>query len=704
MIVQKDLGDGVALLALASPGPVNTLSAAVNQELAERLEALLADETVKGVVIGSEKNDFAAGADITELVKVKTPAEGAALVGPMLATMRRMETGGKPIVAALTGTALGGGLELALACHRRIAADNPKAIFGLPEITLGLMPGAGGTQRLPRLIGVAAAAPLILEGKRLSAAEALKAGVIDEVVPAAELVDRAKAWVLSGPEPTQPWDRKGYELPGFGVQSAQGRGFFLMAWARLRKRAGAADPAAEAILMALHHGLERKFDAGIAIETRWFAKLAASPEAKAKIRTGFFGVNDARAMKMRPKDAPPTKLDRIAVVGGGLMGRGIAHVSAAAGIEVVLLDVSQEQADKGKAEIGKAAAREHERGRTPTTAEEILARITATATYADLAGVDAVVEAVFERTDVKKGVLEQVSAVVGADTLIASNTSSLPITGLADFVSNPERVIGMHFFSPVERMPLVEVVRGAKTSDAALAKALDLLKRIRKTPIVVGDGLGFYTSRVVTTYSTEAFNLLAEGVTPPVIDAAATGAGFGIGVMSLTELSTFPLLKDIFTSMLGDGNRISDKGSRALETVTKLLELGRKGKATGDGVYSYNPDGSRQVWPDLASHFPPQGEVDVVEARRRLLAVQSLEAVRTLEDGVLSRPIDGDVGAVIGWGYPAGLGGPFAYIDRLGAAAFVAECDALAQRYGGRFEAPAMLRDMAAKGETFYEN
>jgi 3-hydroxyacyl-CoA dehydrogenase/enoyl-CoA hydratase/3-hydroxybutyryl-CoA epimerase len=703
MIVQKDLGDGVVLLALNSAGPVNTLSAETNRDLAERFEALLADDAVKGVVLGSEKSDFAAGADITELRKVTTPAEGAALVKPMLAAMRRLETGGKPVVAALTGTALGGGLELALACHRRIAAENPKAVFGLPEITLGLMPGAGGTQRLPRLIGLAAAAPLILEGKRLSTADALKAGIVDEVVPADQLLDRAKAWILSGPEPTQPWDRKGYELPGFGPQSAQGRGFFLMAWARLRRRPGGSDPASEAILMALHHGLERKIDAGLAIETRWFAKLAASPEAKAKIRTGFFGINDARAMKMRPADAPPTKLDRIAVVGGGLMGRGIAHVAAAAGLQVVLLDVSQEQAEKGKAEIGKAAAREHERGRTATPAEAILARITATAAYADVAGVDAVVEAVFERTDVKKGVLEQVSAVVGPDTLVASNTSSLPITGLAGFVSNPERVIGMHFFSPVERMPLVEVVRGKETSDAALAKALDLLKRIRKTPIVVGDGLGFYTSRVVTTYSTEAFNLLAEGVSPPVIDAAATGAGFGIGVMSLTELSTFPLLKDIFTSMLGDGNRISDKGSRALETVTKLLDLGRKGKANGDGVYSYNPDGTRQVWPELKDHFPPSDAVDVTLARRRLLAVQSLEAARTLEDGVLSRPIDGDVGAVIGWGYPAVLGGPFAFIDRVGAKAFVAECDDLARQFGGRFEPPALLRRMAEKGERFYE-
>ncbi|MEO6339565.1 MAG: 3-hydroxyacyl-CoA dehydrogenase NAD-binding domain-containing protein, partial [Caulobacteraceae bacterium] len=663
---------------------------------------LLADDAIKGIVIGSEKKDFAAGADITELVKVKTPAEGAALVGPMLATMRRIETGGKPVVAALTGTALGGGLELALACHRRIAADNPKAIFGLPEITLGLMPGAGGTQRLPRLIGIAAAAPMILEGKRLSTADALKAGVIDEVVPADALLDTAKAWVLSGPEPTQPWDRKGYELPGFAVQSAQGRGFFLMAWARLRKRPGAADPASHAILMALHHGLERKIDAGIAIETRWFAKLAASHEAKAKIRTGFFGVNDARAMKQRP-EAPPTKLEKLAVLGGGLMGRGIAHVAAAAGLQVVLLDVSQDQADKGKAEIGKAAAREFERGRTPTPSEDILARIQATGSYADCAGVDAVVEAVFERTDVKKGVLEQISAVVGPETLIASNTSSLPIGGLAAFVSNPERMIGMHFFSPVERMPLVEVVRGAATSDATLAKALDLLKRIRKTPIVVGDGLGFYTSRVVTTYSTEAFNLLAEGVSPAVIDNVTTQAGFGIGAMSLTELSTFPLLKDIFTSMRGDGNRISDRGGKALETVEKLLALGRKGKASGEGVYTYRPDGSREIWTELATHFPSKGEIAPATVRQRLLNVQSLEAARALEDGVLARPIDGDVGAVIGWGYPAGLGGPFAYIDRLGAAAFVAECDALAARFGGRFEPPPLLRKMAAKGQRFYE-
>ena len=701
MIVQKDLGDGVALLALSSPGPVNTLGSGVNRDLAGRLDVLLADSTVKGIVIGSEKTDFAAGADITELVKVQTPAEGAALVGPMLQTMRRMETGGKPIVAAMTGTALGGGLELALACHRRIAANNPKAVFGLPEITLGLMPGAGGTQRLPRLIGLSVAAPLILEGKRLGVADALKAGLVDEVVAVDALLEAAKAWILSGPEPTQPWDRADYALLGFDVRSPEGRSFFQAAWTRLRKRP-AADPAARAILTALRHGLGRPFDAGVAVETHWFAKLAASHEAKAKIRTGFFGVNDTRAMKARPAEIPPARLEKLAVLGGGLMGRGIAHVAAAAGLEVVLLDVSQDQADKAKAEIGKAAGREFERGRSTNSADDILGRIHATIAYTDCAAADAVIEAVFERTEVKKGVLQQVSAVVAPDALIASNTSSLPIGGLAQFVSHPERMIGMHFFSPVERMPLVEVVRGAATSDAALARALDLLKRLRKTPIVVGDGLGFYTSRVVTTYSTEAFNLLAEGVSPAVIDHVTTRAGFGLGAMSLTELSTFPLLKDIFTSMRGDGNRISDRGGKALETVEKLLALGRTGKASGKGVYTYAADGSREVWSELAAHFPPTADITPATVRKRLLDVQSLEAARTLEDGVLARPIDGDVGAVIGWGYPAGLGGPFSYIDRLGAAAFVAECDALAERFGGRFEAPQLLRSMAAKGERFY--
>jgi 3-hydroxyacyl-CoA dehydrogenase/enoyl-CoA hydratase/3-hydroxybutyryl-CoA epimerase len=691
MIRRQDLGDGVALLAFAGEGRVNTLGSATNRDFAALIDEVLEDAAVRGIVIGSDRAEFLAGGDLEELRAVRTPQQAIGIVAPFLAALRRMETGGKPVVAALNGTALGGGLELALACHRRIAADNPAARFGLPEVTLGLLPGGGGTQRLPRLIGLAAAAPLLLEGRRLTAAEACAAGVIDEVVPADRLLDAAKAWILSNPKPVQRWDERGFVLPGFAPQSAAGRQFFMAAWARLRRRSAGCDAAAEAILEVLHHGVERRLDAGIAIETRHFARLAASPDAQAKIRTLFVGVTEARAMRFRP-DAPVLPLARIAVLGGGVMGRGIAHVAARAGLDVVLLDVSEDRAAAARDAIGQAAAREVERGRSRITAEDVLARITPTASYDRIAGSDLVIEAVFERAELKRAVLARAAGQVGADVPIASNTSTIPIAALASAVPRPARVIGLHFFSPVERMQLVEVIRTAETSDATLACALDLLRRLDKAPVVVRDGLGFFTSRVVTTYSSEAFNLLAEGVPPQVIDGIAVNAGFAIGPLSLADLTTLPLLADIFASMRGDGRRIANAGSQAEQTVATLADAGRHGKAAGGGIYDYGPDG-RDPWPGLRDRFPAQAALDDATVRDRLLCVQSLEAARALEEGVLGAPIDGDVASVLGWGYPAHLGGVFAYVDRGGATDFVARCEELARRFGGRFVPPEILRE-----------
>jgi 3-hydroxyacyl-CoA dehydrogenase/enoyl-CoA hydratase/3-hydroxybutyryl-CoA epimerase len=704
MIRQESLGDGIALVVFDSPGPVNALSGEDNVAFANLIESLIADEAVKGIVLTSRKRDFVAGGDLDQLRRVQTPADAIAIVTPFLKALRRLETGGKPVVAALNGTALGGGFELALACHRRIAADVPSARFGLPEVTLGLMPGAGGTQRLPRLIGIAAAAPLLLEGRRLKPAEALKAGMIDAVVLPEKLVEEAKAWALANPNAVQPWDVKGFKLPGFAPQSAEGRMFFLGAWARLHKRSAGCDLASESILQVLHHGLERSLDAGIAIETRHFARLAASPDAKAKIRTLFVATTDAKAMKMRPKDVPASKPARIAVIGGGVMGRGIAYVSAQAGIEVHLIDVSDEMAAKAKEAIAKNAARDAERGRLRGgSAGDVTGRIHATAAYDGIAKADIVVEAVFERIDLKRDVLAKAAAAARPGTPIASNTSSIPITQLAEAIPDPSCMIGLHFFSPVERMPLIEVIRTAQTSDATLARALDFLKLIDKTPVVVRDGLGFFTSRIVTTYSTETMNLLAEGVAPQLIDNAATNIGFAIGPASLLDMVTMPLLKDIFASMRGDGNRIADRGSVAIATVGKLVDAGRVGKVKGNGIYTYNGD-ARDPWDGLAACLgTTPSSLDETTVRERLLYVQSLEAIRSLEDGIVARPIDGDLAAVLGWGYPAQLGGVFAYVDRIGAAAFARRADDYAARFGGRFEPPAMLREMAKDNRKFYE-
>lgn len=701
MIRQQDLGDGVVALMYACEGAVNTLDASTNRALADIADKLLADAAVRGIVIGSDKADFIAGGDLKELQAARDPQAVKAIVTPFLQALRRLEQGGKPVVAALPGTALGGGLELALACHRRIAADNPQARFGFPEVTLGLMPGAGGTQRLPRLAGIAAATPLLVEGRRLALKEAQALGLIDEVVPAAELLAAAKAWALANPGATQPWDRKGFVLPGFTVQSQQGRQFFLGAWARSRKNAGGNDAAAEAILQVLQQGLQRGLDAGIAIETRHFARLASGVAAKNRIRTLFHGVNRARSMKMRPAGLPASSVRRLAVLGGGVMGRGIAQAAALAGIEVTLLEVSEASARRSVETIRTYAAREADKGRLKVDLELLLSRIHPVHEPAAIAGCDFAVEAVFEQAALKHEVLARAAAVLGAEVPIASNTSTLPITGLAQHVPRPQRVVGLHFFSPVDRMPLVEVIRAQQTDDATLARALDFLKQLAKTPVVVNDGPGFFTSRIVTTYSSETLNLVGEGVPPQWIDNAAVNAGFAIGGASLAELTTLPLLKDILASMRGDGRRIANAGNVAEETVAKLLALGRVGKAAGKGLYDYGPEG-RDAWPGLAEAFPARTQPDEETIRRRLFHVQSLEAVRCLDDGVLAEPLAGDVAAVLGWGYPSWLGGPFAYIDRIGAARFIAECEELAQRFGARFSPPQRLRRMAEAGETFY--
>ena len=703
MIRQEDLRDGIALVVFDSPGPVNTLGAQDNVEFASLIDRLLADETIKGIVLTSEKRDFLAGGDLDQLRRVQTPADAIAIVTPFLKAIRKLETGGKPVVAALNGTALGGGFELALACHRRIAADVPAARFGLPEVTLGLMPGGGGTQRLPRLIGIAAAAPLLLEGRRLKPSDALAAGIIDAVVPPEKLREEAKAWALAKPNSAQPWDVKGYRLPGFVPQSSEGRMFFMGGWARLHKRSAGCDLASEAILQVLHHGLERGLDAGIAVETRHFARLAASSDAKAKIRTLFVGTTDAKAMKMRPKDIPASKPARVVVIGGGVMGRGIAYVAAQAGMQVDLIDVSDETAAKARDAIAKSAERDGERGRLRGTVSDVMGRIRPTASYDGVTTCDIVIEAVFERSDLKRDVLKRAAAAARPGTPIASNTSSIPITELAVAIPDPSCMVGLHFFSPVERMALVEVIRTAATSNATLARALDFLKSIDKTPVVVRDGLGFFTSRIVTTYSSETMNLLAEGVAPQLIDNAAVNTGFSIGPVALCDLTTMPLLKDIFASMRGDGNRVADRGSVARDTVRKLADAGRVGKAKGNGVYSYSED-VRDPWDGLAACLGTKpSSLDEATVRERLLYVQSLEAVRTLEEGVVTQPIDGDLASVLGSGYPAHFGGVFSYVDRVGAAEFARRASDYADRFGARFEPPAMLIEMAKDNRKFHE-
>ena len=698
MITISKLEDGIVRLDIATPGPVNTLSKAFNQEFGRAVDEVLGDSEVTGIVITSAKDDFAVGGNLDELRAAKTPTEVAEIVDAFTAALRKLETGGKPVVAALNGTALGGGYELALGSHRRIAADRKDAQFGLPEAGLGLMPGGGGTQRLPRLIGLASAADLILRGKTLGAAEAQAAGLIDELVPAAELIETAIRWIKANPKAAQLWDQRGYQLPGDDPNSQKGRMFFAGAWAKSRQRSAGTDAAAFAILHALHHGLERTIDPAIAIERRQFIRLAASPEAKNRIRSGFYAPRAARpSVPAGAGDA----IKRLGVIGGGTMGNGIAFSAARAGLTVSLIDVSEDKARESFERIAAIAARQVERGRMSAEARDaLMSRIRTSADYSALADADFVIEAVFERLDVKHDVLGKAAAAVKPGVTIASNTSTIPMVCLAQPLADPSRVIGMHFFAPVETMKLLEIVHGPDTSDKAKGEAQFIAKLLGKTPIIVNDGLGFYTSRIVSSLSSEAMTLVAEGVAPQIIDNVMLDIGFAIGPATLAELTKLPLLRDIMLSMSGTGSPVSMKGSRAVEALDALVAAGREGKLAGKGIYDYTPDGP-VLWQGLKDLFMPTTlEADIV--RQRLLNTQSLEAVRALEDGTVTDPLTAAMAAVTGWGYPIHLGGPFACIDTIGVRAFVEQCRALEKRFGERFAVPAMLDKMAQDGTTFH--
>jgi 3-hydroxyacyl-CoA dehydrogenase/enoyl-CoA hydratase/3-hydroxybutyryl-CoA epimerase len=698
-VEQQDLGDGVRLLTLATPGTVTTLSAEVNAELATVVDRALKDPEVKGIVITSNKSDFAAGGDLDELRRCKVAAEAEGLVAPFVALLRRMETSGKPVVAALNGTALGGGLELALGCHRRIAAERSDAVFGLPEATIGLMPGAGGTQRLPRLTGLEQAADLILEGRRLDLDAARRLGIIDDVVPPEQLIDRAKAWALANPAPSQPWDRPGFNAPGIDPRSVQAHDFIES----LRARQCAADrPTADAILDTLRDGLTRDLDTATTIERHAFARLTVSRAAKNKIRTLFYAPRAARANAKRLSEGAD-EVATLAVIGGGVMGQGISSAAARAGVGVVLLDVDDEHAQQGKARIAETLAKQVARGQLAADAESaLLARIHPSADYGRLKDAGFVIEAVFERLDLKRQVLAAAAAAVKAGVPIASNTSTIPIAELAEAVPNRSRVIGMHFFAPADRMELLEVIKTAETSDWTLAQSLRLAAQLRKTPIIVSDGLGFFTSRIVSAYSGEALTMLAEGVPPADIDRAAMEAGMRIGPIALADLTKLDLLRDILTSMSRDNRLPAMRDMRACEALGKLVEAGRIGRITTQGVYDY---GAKEPtpWGGLGALFPPRSPALAADTiRDRLFYAQSLDAVRCLERGVIGNPMDADLAAVYGWGYPSHLGGVIAYIDTVGAHEFVTRAYALAQSFGERFEPSARLLEMARSGKLFH--
>ncbi|NUZ08595.1 3-hydroxyacyl-CoA dehydrogenase NAD-binding domain-containing protein [Piscinibacter koreensis] len=700
--------DGIATLTWQmSDAPMNVLNAASMAAYADAVQRAIADPAVKGVIVTSGKPEFIAGGDLNMLLAFDDAQAMTLFTEELHALMRGIEKSGKPFVAALNGSALGGGYEVALSCHRRIAADNPKAQIGLPEVGLGLLPGGGGTQRLPRLIGIRPALPFLLEGKKVSPAQALKAGMVDELVAPAELLERARAWLLAArPEDTiQPWDRKGFKLPGGPVQSPAGYETFTAGNALLRAKTFGNYPAPEAIMSCVYNGCQVDIDTALKVEAREFVKLTVGTVSKNMIRTLFFGIGEAGKLAARPKGVPPASHRRVGILGAGMMGAGIACAAAEAGLDVVLLDTTAELAARGKAYGEARWAKQVEQGRLSTEkCTTLAARVRSTADFAALDGCDIVVEAVFEDRALKADVTRKAEAQLAPDTIFASNTSTLPITGLAQASVRPANFIGLHFFSPAEKMPLVEVIVGKATSEQCLARALDFVKALRKTPIVVNDSRGFYTSRVFSTYVGEGLTLLSEGVAPALIENAGRMAGMPVGPLALADEVSLELMARIRRQTAADLGAAYQR-SAVDEVCDRMVDgaLGRLGKKAGKGFYEYPQGAAKHLWaglPDLWKPAPVQpGAAEVIQ---RLMAIQSIETVRCLEEGVLRAPIDADVGAILGWGFPAYLGGPIGQIHSRGVAAFVADCDDLARRHGPRFEPPKSLRAMAAEGKAFF--
>jgi 3-hydroxyacyl-CoA dehydrogenase/enoyl-CoA hydratase/3-hydroxybutyryl-CoA epimerase len=698
--------DGIAVITLDHAGEsMNLVTPEWVAEMTAAIEQIAADPAVKGAIVTSAKPAFMAGADFKVLIKGFTKADALALAAAPSLMHRRLETCGKPVVAAINGLALGGGFELALACHRRIIVDDPKALVGLPEVNVGLLPGSGGTQRLARMIGVKAALDLLLSGQTLDPAKALASGLVDEVVPADRLIAAARAWLIGGPDPVRAWDKKGYAPPDAGglLNPAMAM-LFSMQPAAVAAKTLHNYPAPAAILSAVFEGIQLPFDKASRVEQKYFAKLLAGSVARNIIRTTFVNKGRAEKLAARPAGVPKASFPRIGVLGAGMMGGGIACVAAIAGCEVVLIDRTQEEAEQGKAYTQRTLAREVERGRrTQAAADAVLARITPTTDFAALAGATLVIEAVFEDTAVKADVTRRAAAVIAPDAVFASNTSTLPITGLAAAFARPERFIGLHFFSPVDRMALVEVIVGKQTSLETLAHALDFVAVLRKTPIVVRDSRGFYTSRVFQTFIHEGMAMLGEGVTPALIENAARFAGFPVGPLAVTDEVSLALpMKIVRQSEAELGARYQPPCGTAV--MRRMLdELGRGGRKAGGGFYDYPAGAPKRLWPALARHFPAAAEQPAVAAlRERLLTIQALETARCIEEGVLADPADGDLGAVLGWGFPGWTGGTLSLIDTVGTAAFVAACERLAQRHGERFQPSDWLRRRAAAGTTFH--
>jgi 3-hydroxyacyl-CoA dehydrogenase/enoyl-CoA hydratase/3-hydroxybutyryl-CoA epimerase len=684
------------------PGrPMNVVGDALMAGLAEAAERLATDPTVKALILASAKADFCAGGDLDNMFTWTRPEQPFEASMAMKRVLRRMETTGKPVVAVIAGHALGGGLEIALACHARIVVDDPKIKLGQPEVKLGLLPGGGGTQRLPRLVGQQAALQICAEGHDIAPAKALAMGLVSELArDRDDLMFKARTWCATHEKSQQPWDAPRFRWPGGDSRSPASVQMFSIAPSIAAARSYGNYPAVQHILSCVFEGGLLDFDRACELESRFFAACVMSPESKAMIGTLWFQLNAIKKGASRPAGPAKSTVNKLGILGAGMMGAGIAYVSAKAGIEVVLLDSTLAAAEKGKAYSQGLLDHAVKKGRsTPDKRDALLARITPTTDYAALAGCDLVIEAVFEDRAVKAEVTANAEAVIPPSAVFASNTSTLPISGLARASSRPASFIGLHFFSPVDKMPLVEIIVGEQTADDTLARAFDYVLQIGKTPIVVNDSRGFYTSRVFATYVMEGITMLKEGVHPRSIEVAGLQAGMPMPPLALQDEVSLSLVLHVAEQtkkdLAAEGKAMTEHPG--LSVVRQLCEIGRIGKKAGQGFYDYGDDGKR-LWPGLAGLYPVAAEQPAQrELMDRLLFAQANEAARCLEEGVLRSVADGNIGSIFGWGFAPFRGGALQFIETLGVPVFVARARELAARHGPRFEPAALLDRLASE-------
>jgi 3-hydroxyacyl-CoA dehydrogenase/enoyl-CoA hydratase/3-hydroxybutyryl-CoA epimerase len=713
--------DGVALIVWDMPGrSMNVLTPEAIEDLDGLIDKVAADAAIQGAVVTSGKETFSGGADLTMLQGMASEyarvakAEGEEKAmrvffdrsRQLSLIYRKLESCGKPFAAAINGVCMGGAFELALACHYRIVADSDKARVGLPEIKVGLFPGAGGTQRVARLMPTPDALQMLFRGDQLKPAAAKRMGLVHDVAPAGEIVARAKAWVKANLNAKAPWDDPKFKAPSGKVFSPAGMMIWPPANAILRRETYDNYPAAKAILACVFEGLQLPIDLALAVESRYFAKILRSKEAAAMIRSLFVSKGELDKGARRPAGVAPTNLRKVGIIGAGFMGAGVAYVAASAGLEVVLIDRDQEAADKGKAHSEKLISNQIAKGRAKSADRDaLLARIHATPDYAALKGCDLVVEAVFEDRGVKNEATKKAQAVVGGEVIFASNTSTLPIASLAETAEKPENFIGVHFFSPVDKMMLAEVIMGAKTGPRALATALDFVRAIKKTPIVVNDCRGFFVNRCVTAYMVEAHKMLVEGVPPAMIDNVARMAGMPVGPLALNDEVGVDLSWKILQAAKKDlGPQAVDPQQEALIEAMVVREQ-RFGRKNGKGFYDYPASGTKSLWPglaEIAGKALDADTIDVQELKDRFLYTAALEAARCFEEGIVTDPREADLGSILGFGFAPFTGGVLSLIDGLGAKAFVARAEALAARHGPSFAPSEGLKAMAANGETFY--